>query len=148
MEQNHLRLFLERFDELAFVVMRHIIALIKEQVSSDLTTDQHLMMRCIKRKGRATSSELANTFNVNRSAITAIINRLNEKGFIERLPDSHDRRVIHLQLTEAGQLVVTQGEEKIQKVLESYFSQLDEQEMTQFLRTFEKIAQIVEGGSK
>lgn len=148
MNKDHLQAFLERFDELSFIVMRRIVALIKEQVSDDLTTDQHLIMRCIKRKGRATSSELADVFHVNRSAITAIINRLNEKGFIERIPDALDRRVIHLQLTEVGRSVATKGEEKIQKVLEGYFSQLDEQEIAQFLRTFEKIAQIVKDGNE
>lgn len=148
MSREHLRQFLVRFDEVAFIVARKVVADIKEQVSNDLTTDQHLTMRYIEKKGRTTSSELAEAFYVNRSAITAIINRLYDKGYIERVPDQHDRRVIQLQLTNSGQAVVAKGEEKIQKVLGTYLSQLEEREITAFLRTFEKLAQIVKEQNK
>lgn len=143
MGQENLQELLDRFHEFAFIVARKIVADMKEQIDDDLTSDQHLTMRYINRSGTCTSSKLAEVFHVNKSAITAIINRLSAKGYIERVPDERDRRVIYLQLTDRGNEVVEQGEEKIQKVVGAYLSQLEEDELAAFLRTFEKLAAIV-----
>lgn len=134
---------IDRFDEFSFIVTRKIVAIMKEQIGDDLTSDQHLVMRTIHKNGTCTSSQLAEFFYVNRSAITAIINRLSAKGFIKRVPDERDRRVIHLHLTERGKEVVSQGEEKIRNVVGMYLSQLEEEEIASFLKTFEKLANIV-----
>lgn len=143
MEKEELQDLIDRFDEFAFTVARKIVAVTKEQIGGGLTSDQHLTMRYIKKYGPCTSSELADVFYVNKSAITAIMNRLSDKGYIERIPDTRDRRVIHLQLTERGREVVTEGEERVRKIVGMYLSRLEKSEIATFLRTFEKLANIV-----
>ena len=100
MDKRELQDLIDRFDEFAFTVARKcFVAVTKEQIGGGLTSDQHLTMRYIK-TCLCTSSQLADVFYVNKSAITAIMNRLSDKGYVERVPDTRDRRVIHLQLTD------------------------------------------------
>jgi DNA-binding MarR family transcriptional regulator len=50
-----------------------------------------------------TSRELATLLGVGASAITPLVDRLVEHGFVERHEDPHDRRIARLTATESGQ---------------------------------------------
>ncbi len=47
--------------------------------------------------------ELAGRLHCDNSNVTGIVDRLEKRGFVERRPDEHDRRVKLLVLTEEGQ---------------------------------------------
>lgn len=134
---------INRYEEVLFMVGKKVISLIKARIGDDLTMDQHLVMRYIQNIGPATSSQLAEAFFVKKSAITAIMNRLVDKGYIERLPDEQDRRVIYLTLTAEGRAVFAKSEQDIQATVEKYLFQLDEDEIEAFLQTYEKLARIL-----
>ena len=133
----------DRYIAVSFSVNKKGESLVKEQNGNDLTNDQHYMLRYINRSGTCTSSELADVFEVKKSAITAIINRLWEKGLIQRTRDENDRRVVYLTLTEKGTDLFNKMEERIHKLVESLITKFDETEIKQFLETYEKINQVL-----
>lgn len=47
-------------------------------------------------------SELADAMRCDASYITSIVDRLEDRGYVERRPAAHDRRVKELAVTEAG----------------------------------------------
>jgi DNA-binding MarR family transcriptional regulator len=49
-----------------------------------------------------TSRELATTLGVGASAITPLVDRLVDHGFVERHEDPHDRRIARLTATQTG----------------------------------------------
>lgn len=51
---------------------------------------------------KAPHGEIARYLNLNSSTVTGIINRLETKGFVARLPKKNDRRVIYISLTTSG----------------------------------------------
>ncbi|HAQ06534.1 MAG TPA: MarR family transcriptional regulator [Bacillus bacterium] len=133
----------DHYINVSFSVNKIAESLIKEQIGSDLTTDQHYTLRYINKVGTCTSSELAEVFDVKKSAITAIINRLWEKGLIQRTRDENDRRVVYLTLTAKGDELFFKTEERIHALVESFITQFDQSEITQFLKTFEKLNDIL-----
>jgi MarR family transcriptional regulator, organic hydroperoxide resistance regulator len=50
-------------------------------------------------------SSIANVLRCDRSAVTWITDRLEERGYVERQSDPHDRRVKLLALTDEGRRV-------------------------------------------
>lgn len=50
--------------------------------------------------------QLAENLNVGASAVTPLVDRLVERGFVLRQEDEHDRRVARLHATESGALVL------------------------------------------
>ncbi|GAA1495261.1 MarR family winged helix-turn-helix transcriptional regulator [Paeniglutamicibacter kerguelensis] len=56
----------------------------------------------LSQHGRATSKELAAAIRVSPQAISLATPELEELGFIERVPDSDDRRKTWIVLAEAG----------------------------------------------
>jgi DNA-binding MarR family transcriptional regulator len=136
---------IERYLSVSFIVMRKAAALVKCELDEDMTNDQYYLLRYIKKKAKCTSTELASMFGVNKSAITAMTNRLVEKGLIQRTRDQNDRRVVYLTLTERGDEWITETEEKIHKLVESFITKFSEEEIEAFIQTYEKLAHILQG---
>ena len=134
---------IDRYVSVSFQVHKKAESLIKCQIGNDLTNDQHYILRYIHQSGKCTSSELAEAFEVNKSAITAIINRMVDRGLIQRTRDENDRRVVYLTLTPEGNELFEEAQEKIRLLVESIITQFEETEIKNFINTFEKLALIL-----
>lgn len=145
MREKHIAELVDRYISVSFSVTKKAEALIKEQIGNDgdLTNDQHYTLRYMHRAGSCTSSELAEVFEVKKSAITAIINRMWEKGLIQRTRDENDRRVVYLTLTDKGKELYLKTEERITRLVESFITSFDQQEIEQFIKTYEKLNEIL-----
>jgi DNA-binding MarR family transcriptional regulator len=72
-----------------------------------------------------------------------MINRLVEKGFVQRIRDEKDRRVIYLALTEKGSNLFASTEERVHKVVGSFITKFSEDEIESFIQTYEKLANVL-----
>jgi len=68
----------------------------------DLTPPQFYVLATIGYLGGVPFSEIGAKMMVTVSNLTGIVDRLEEKGIVVRDRDKHDRRVIHVKLTEKG----------------------------------------------
>ncbi len=134
---------INRYVAVSFQVTKKAEALIKGQIGDVLTNDQHYILRYVYQKSVCTSSELADVFDVNKSAITAMINRMVERQLIERTRDENDRRVVYLTVTTEGKQLFEKTEEKIHSLVESIVNQFDTDEIRHFIQTYEKLAVIL-----
>jgi len=83
---------------------------------------------------QSTQGEIRNFLNLNSSTVSGIINRLEKKGLLARLPKSGDKRVVNIALTSAGykllgsipSLLHEQLSEKLMKLDESEFRKVEE----------------------
>lgn len=139
---------INRYERVQFAVHKKsqllVKDLIKQEAGVELTADQHSVLRYINREKRCTSSQLSDIFLVNKSAITAIINRLVTRRFIKRERDELDRRVVYLTLTEEGFRLFSQCEKKTHEFVGSMIKQFEEEEIGRFLTTYEKLNTILE----
>jgi len=143
MRDERLQHLINRYIEVSNAVNKKAEALMKQEIEDDLTNDQHYTLRYIYQVGKCTSTELAEKFFVNKSAITAIINRLTEKGLIMRERDDEDRRVIYLSLTEKGRDLFLKVEERIHQFVECFITKFDDDEIEAFIATYEKLSNIL-----
>ncbi len=143
MDKNIIQELIDRYVSVSFQVQKKAEYLIKGQIGDDLTNDQHYILRYIHQSKDCTSTELADAFEVKKSAITAIINRMADRGLIQRTRDVNDRRVVYLTLTKEGNTLYENCQEKVQVLVESIISQFNETEITTFINTYEKLAQLL-----
>lgn len=143
MNRKKINELIKRYLDVSFVVTKRAEELVKCEMDPDITNDQHYILRYISQKEKCTSSELAEIFCVNKSAITAMTNRLVEKGLIRRIRGRHDRRVVYLALTEKGSRLFKETEEKIHQLVESFITKFSEAEIESFIKTYEKLANIL-----
>ena len=62
---------------------------------------------------KSTPSVMAEKMNVSKGRITALINRLSEKGYVEAKQSKEDKRKTEVEITESGEKFVTDLKEKI-----------------------------------
>jgi DNA-binding MarR family transcriptional regulator len=143
MNNDVIQELIDRYVTVSFQVQRKAESLIKGKIGDDLTNDQHYILRYIHRASVCTSTELADAFEVNKSAITATINRMVDRGLIQRTRDENDRRVVYLTLSDDGTKLFEETQEKVRLLVESIITQFEETEIKSFINTYEKLAQIL-----
>ncbi len=70
-----------------------------------LTRPQWLALVRLKRRPGASQSELAEMMEIERAPAGKIVDRLEERGWLERRPDPEDRRINRIFLTDLGEKV-------------------------------------------
>jgi len=65
----------------------------------ELTMPQFRALVTIRRYGRQTGRELARRLHVTPGTLVPLIDRIEEQGYVRRVPDSDDRRLTWLELT-------------------------------------------------
>ncbi|MTH51778.1 MarR family transcriptional regulator [Bacillus mangrovi] len=139
MDGEKLKAFIHRYEEVYFFSAKRVTALVTEKVLEDITIEQYQILRYITMYPNCQAVMLADLCGVNKSAISAMVERLVQKGFVERVRDEKDRRNVFLVSTNKGRDVYEKGEQQIQKFVADYLTELTEAEIDGFLSVFEKI---------
>jgi DNA-binding MarR family transcriptional regulator len=95
--------FFETVPPVWHAVRSHIHTLAVQE--HDISVEQFHVLRHIS-KGVDSVSALAEVKRISRPAISQAVNGLVDKGYITRTTGEHDRRYIHLCLTETGRSVL------------------------------------------
>lgn len=86
-------------------VSRRILAGFDEELAGQgmsITGAQWVILMRIARGCASTAAELCRFGHCDTGSMTRMLDRLEEKNLIRRVPSSKDRRVTHLELTKAG----------------------------------------------
>jgi DNA-binding MarR family transcriptional regulator len=81
------------------------------------------------RGGPRRITELAADERVTQPAITLLVNRLAERGWVERVPDPTDRRAVLVSLTAAGHEVFEQLRAEYRALLHEEMASLEDSEV-------------------
>lgn len=88
--------------------------------------------------------ELSQKMFLHISTVSSIINRLEEKGYIERKRTKTDRRLVLIHLTEKGQKIITRAPEPAQGKLLHGLQNLSQKEVLGLYESLQKIVQLME----
>ncbi|MFC5649223.1 MarR family winged helix-turn-helix transcriptional regulator [Paenibacillus solisilvae] len=130
----------ERFQRAMSTTNRKIVSLITEQLEDGLTGPQCYILKLISEEKRATASLLAERMEVKPSAITVMIDRLVQHGFVRRLTDEQDRRVTLLLLTDKAALALEKVLANSRDIFGKLLLTLEPAQREPFIQAFEQIA--------
>ena len=85
------------------------------------------------RKGPLTPSQLAASMKTTTGRVSALLSALEKKGQITRESDPDDRRVVHVNLTEAGRERAERQRESMREAICWIFSQMGERRTREFI---------------
>lgn len=95
-----------------------------------------------------TGSELAKRAQISTARMTAIINGLVKKGYVERVADGKDRRRIQLEITSKGETQIEEIYMESLKCTENYLKFLGEADTQNLMRIVEKSVDFFENDNK
>jgi DNA-binding MarR family transcriptional regulator len=85
-----------------------------------------------------TVTEISNLLQITPAGVTHLINPLEETGYIERLPDRNDRRIVLIGLTEKGTQVAQALISEVQENLIGLVNYLGEEDSKTLIRLMSK----------
>jgi DNA-binding MarR family transcriptional regulator len=94
--------------------------------------------------GPISPSQIAKKIMVESSTVTGIIDRLEQKGLVSRTRVSQDRRVITIELTEAGRRLAENAPPPIQQKIVNGLRKTDEAERAEIIQTLSRLTEMID----
>lgn len=131
------------FNNLTFWVSR-LAARMKEDANAtfkehNITWPQWMVLNLLHSDAAATPAEIADTIGIDRSAVTRLLDRLEEKQYLQRIHDDGDRRRVNIELTEAGRGLMQTLNELADARQRHFLSQLPPTELRVFKSHLQKL---------
>ena len=96
---------------------------------ADISMTHFHLLSMLERHGSITMSRIAELLDVSVSNATGLIDRIEERGLVERARVPDDRRVVHVQLTDKGRQTLHEVELFKEDMIHSVLERLDERQL-------------------
>jgi len=115
---------------------------IKHELNKEetITVPQLEIIACLDRTKGLSLSEIAERLLVTGGNITGLIDRMERDGYVHRVRDKTDRRVVKALLTEKGFELYKSFYPRYKKIMQRINSGLTEEERKQLQRLLKKLA--------
>ncbi len=101
---------------------------------------QHgVLLHLLHSKDAPTQKELANALDISSAAMTKVLKRLEEDGYISRIAQENDLRCLKISLTEKGKSILKQSRALVEEVDKNMFNGFSEEELCAFYGCLNKI---------
>lgn len=94
--------------------------------------------------GEALPGTMSSAMEVSSARTAAVLNSLERKGDILRIPDQTDHRRTQVQLTEEGKRRVVQVHKSTQQSLKALLMELGEEDAAEFLRLIRRLVELAQ----
>ncbi len=111
-------------------------AMDRELAKFDITAPQLIVLASVANKEADSAASLCKSISYDPGAMTRMIDRLEQKGLVRRVPNPDDRRAMHLELTAAGKALyphLLAAKETVQAQFLRGFSKAEVQQLDSFL---------------
>ncbi|MED0659795.1 MarR family transcriptional regulator [Bacillus smithii] len=137
--------YIARIQSASHLVYQKIHPEISESLHDHgITPTQLFVLSLLKTQGRCSISQLADHLGVKPSAVTFMMDRLEQNKLIMREHDQKDRRVVNIRLTKQGENMLETILESRKAIITKYLSYLTEDELSFMAETAEKLANYTE----
>ncbi len=89
-------------------------------------------------------SQIAKHMMVESSTVTGVVDRLEQKGLVSRSRNSPDRRIIHIELTEAGTRLAEKAPPPIQQKIIDGLTNLSEKEVNRIVKALQVLTNMLD----
>ncbi len=101
------------------------------------------VLSMLERHGEMAMSRVAEALDVSFSNATGLVDRMEERGIVERVRDSEDRRVVHVRLTDAGRAALADIEVFRDEAIGRILDQLDSAQLASLAATLDDLRRAV-----
>lgn len=106
---------------------------------SQLTPTQYFALARLHEMGQLSQNRLGRLAAMDPATIQGVIQRLNERGYIQRLQDTADRRRMVLRLTASGRALIERLLAESARLNETVLAPLEAAERRQFLSLLRRL---------
>lgn len=109
-----------------------------------ISTEQFFVLRELQRTGTGISATaLSNRLNVNKSAITAKIKNLTEKGFLLRTTNKEDKRAVILEMSASGLEIFKECEQAMKSLINRWLYTFGKENSEKLMTLYDQLVETV-----
>jgi DNA-binding MarR family transcriptional regulator len=109
-------------------------AMSERLVRADVSMAQFHIAVTLQRNGVMTMSRLADLLGVSLSNASGLIDRLEERGYVERTRVPEDRRIVLVRVTDAGTRLIEENDALSDELMRDVLGRLDPDELPAIAR--------------
>jgi DNA-binding MarR family transcriptional regulator len=109
-----------------------------------ITAPQLMSLLAVVEKGSATATDIADRIHLSPSTLVGILDRLEEKGLIQRIRDVEDRRRVEVRPTDAGRTLALKTPFPLHHSLDKALKQLSGSQRQQLAASMERLAELMD----
>lgn len=137
-QSEHVKAFVQHLRGLSMHFMR--VAMEGSQVHREMTKQELLALSALREAAPCRMGDLAELLGVVQSAVTPLVDRLEERGLASRSRSTDDRRVWLVELTADGREAVEADDAGYEAVAAEMLAPLTESEQATLMKLMAKIA--------
>ena len=118
-------------------------ALLEQLKGTGLTIGQPKILDYLKEHDGSNQKEIAKACFLEAGSLTTILNKMEEKGLIERTRPAENRRIVLLKPTDEAIRLANAAQSEIESALTEIFDALDERALDEYLSAIETINRIL-----
>lgn len=131
----------------AFVGIKRTNDLLEKSVKKDvrrygLNISEFAVMELLYNKGPQPINRIQERILIANSSTTYVLDKLQEKNYVVRERDDHDKRSMTVKLTEEGQTLIGDIFPSHASLLSSLFDELSDDELDQFRDMLKRISAV------
>ncbi len=108
-----------------------------------VTRTQQIILLALAVEEKLTMSQLASKINTSNEQATRAVAQLVDRGFIERMQDNSNRRVINIRLTDTAHDFIRSTQNEMLGQLLDRFENVSDNEMEKFLDAINQIIKVL-----
>lgn len=108
-----------------------------------LTVPQLVVLLAIEELGAVTVREISRHVSLSQATVTTILNRLEERGFIVRMRNANDKRVVNSRLTDKGREILINTPPLMDDHFMKSYEMLGQNERGRILSSLQKVARLM-----
>lgn len=124
------------------LVVTRLARQLRQTADSDLSPTQGAVLATVSASGPLTLGELAELERVSSPTITKVIGLLHDKGLVEKVTDSDDRRFVRVTLTAEGEALLERTRARKTAWLARQLLDLSPAELEQLAATTDLLEQL------
>ncbi len=136
MDKIHIKQLINAFSEVFRVIHQRSYHNVDEH---KLYPGQAKLLSLIREQEGLTQKELADKNFVTPATITGMLLKLETSGYVHRIPDEDDKRIMRVYLTPAGFQLAETGEKHLIHLTELMFHGFTKEEIATYLELTRKI---------
>jgi DNA-binding MarR family transcriptional regulator len=135
---DHKKRIMEIFETVSRALVNTKMQKLRKIGAREINLTQFQYINAINRTEDITPTSLSKTLELSKPAVTGIVNKLIEQGYVTKSRSDSDRRVYHIRLTKAGRQVAEAYEAACSEYIDRMTRALKKSELDQLVLLMEK----------
>ncbi|MDD3087268.1 MAG: MarR family transcriptional regulator [Candidatus Omnitrophica bacterium] len=139
--------FADKMNEIMPILMKEFAHMQPQEIyKGKVTLPQILVLQYLSTQDSVKMTDIANFMKVTTAAVTGIVDRLVKAGYVNRIFDQNDRRIIKIEINLKGQALMKKVAHERRRMVMRIFGKVTEKDRQDYLRVLMRIEKHIKKG--